>query len=873
MLLCGTVGSRETFERYIDELTEELHGQPDPSIANLFLTACQTDGLTATFEDQLSRLGRRRGVPDDMADEVRRLISNMRRGLARAGLDVLHPDLVILDEFQRFPELLDVETPPGELAGQLFSYPGARVLLLSATPYKPFTYAEESGDDHHADFIRTLRFLNPTVAELVSQDLDDYRVAATQGRPVGELTARLRSTLLRVMSRSERPAGVAGGMLEEHIDVVDDLSANDLLDYVGLQRLSGLVKGDVSLEYWKSTPYFANFCDGYKLSEQLKKRLKGDDSEAIRPAVAALTRLDRNAASGTGAVDLGNGKLRALAHQTVDAGWWQLLWMPPSLPYLEPSGPYAEPWAKGVTKRLVFSSWSATPTAIASLLSQRAGGAVARDSRRVDDDDGGTGNRGARSLLNYSVAGERAESMTTLALFWPMPVLAAQADPLVAAAREQRPVSVDALEAELHRALRGGATKHAVVAVAEAARVALAATGSLPESFLTGRDGRSLIIEALGSGSATEDDHDSGQRGLAAHVDEALGLVRGGIGIDMASVAPTVASLAAHSPANIAWRALRRLVAQNDAVSDTALWRGAAMIASGFRSLFNRAETILLLEKLDDRGAYWQMVLRYCAAGNLQAVMDEYLHHVANEARGEFDDESLIAVAKTAAAALTLSPSTYRAFDPENPDDPIRMTSRFALRNGAANTDENVRQPEVRRSFNSPFWPFVLASTSVGQEGIDFHWWCSAIVHWNTPANPVDFEQREGRIDRYGGHAVRRNLAHRHGAAMLAADDPWRAAYELGTDEQERLGEFAPHWVYPGPAKIERHLSPYPPSVDVVRLERLKSDLALYRLTFGQPRQEDMLALLRKRGVEADPALMAEMRIDLSPPEAPGATA
>jgi len=278
-----------------------------------------------------------------------------------------------------------------------------------------------------------------------------------------------------------------------------------------------------------------------------------------------------------------------------------------------------------------------------------------------------------------------------------------------------------------------------------------------------------------------------------------------------------------------------------------------------------------VLERLDERGAYWQKVLSYCAAGNLQAVLDEYLHHLVSETRNDVDDDFIFGLAKTAAEAIAVSSSTYRAFDPENPDDGIPLTSRFALRYGGARTEENVRQSDVRRAFNSPFWPFVLASTSVGQEGIDFHWWCSALVHWNTPANPGDFEQREGRIDRYGGHAVRRNLAHRHGTTMLVAADPWRAAYELGVDEQERLGEFAPHWVYPGPASIERHLSPYPLSVDLARLERLKSDLALYRLTFGQPRQEDMLALLRKRGLEAKPALLAEMRIDLSPPADDGA--
>lgn len=79
-------------------------------------------------------------------------------------------------------------------------------------------------------------------------------------------------------------------------------------------------------------------------------------------------------------------------------------------------------------------------------------------------------------------------------------------------------------------------------------------------------------------------------------------------------------------------------------------------------------------------------------------------------------------------------------------------------------------------------------------------------MHWNTPANPVNFEQREGRIDRYAGHAIRRNIVAKHREAILRSDDydPWKAAFRLGLDEQERFGEFAPWWVYPGAAKIER---------------------------------------------------------------------
>lgn len=47
---------------------------------------------------------------------------------------------------------------------------------------------------------------------------------------------------------------------------------------------------------------------------------------------------------------------------------------------------------------------------------------------------------------------------------------------------------------------------------------------------------------------------------------------------------------------------------------------------------------------------------------------------------------------------------------------------------------------------------------------------------------------------------------------------------------------------------------------------RLKHDLASYRLTFGEPRQEDMLELLRRSGVADHPDEIDRMRLDLTTP-------
>ena len=69
------------------------------------------------------------------------------------------------------------------------------------------------------------------------------------------------------------------------------------------------------------------------------------------------------------------------------------------------------------------------------------------------------------------------------------------------------------------------------------------------------------------------------------------------------------------------------------------------------------------------------------------------------------------------------------------------------------------RASGIREVFNSPFRPFLLSTTSIGQEGLDFHSYCRRIVHWNLPSNPIDLEQREGRINRFKSLAIRESLS------------------------------------------------------------------------------------------------------------------
>jgi hypothetical protein len=202
-----------------------------------------------------------------------------------------------------------------------------------------------------------------------------------------------------------------------------------------------------------------------------------------------------------------------------------------------------------------------------------------------------------------------------------------------------------------------------------------------------------------------------------------------------------------------------------------------------------------------------------------------------------------------------------------------RFRSRFALRFGdeRSETDSSViRSGVVRSAFNSPFWPFVLASTSVGQEGLDFHLYCHAVVHWNLPSNPVDLEQREGRVHRYKGHALRRNVAAAHAdAAWATTSDPWEAMFDAAcrSPEAEGSSDLVPFWIYPGPFAIERIVPSLPLSRETRLLSDLKRSIAMYRLVFGQARQDDLVEYLS--GVD-DPAVLEDLRIDLTPPGVSG---
>jgi hypothetical protein len=837
-----------------------------------------------------ARKGRK--SPED-AHERSRFVGDLRSLLARTCIGALEPDLVILDEFQRFRHLLDEGSEAAELAHSLFNYTstdgGARVLLLSATPYKMYTLAEESlDDDHYRDFLHTTGFLMNGKGTRFTEQLAEYRERLLQLEPDNleqllQARKRIETSLRKVMCRTER-LGVGpdrNGMLSEITSSGEGPTAEDILNYVALDRAAGRLHSTQPMEYWKSAPYFANFWDGYQIGREFQSAVGNDPATAI--AVRQTIKdslLPWKSYEGYQPIDPGNSRLRQLSAELIEKDAWKILWLPPCLSYYALGKPFVQAANANLTKRLVFSAWNATPKALSSILSYEAERRMMTARKKSGLVNSPEVRKNIPEALRFPV--KQTSGMSAVAFMYPSPTLAAAADPLL-----------------LGRHLRDqGSSPTADKVIALAGQRLLDLLTKRINELEVKIDGPSddrwyWVAPLLLDFESPSQEHwlyqdnlaqafagrDGGGKGFENHLEAAVAidsalseksLTMGGLPEDLGKV---LALLAIGGPGTNAYRALRRLVPTPAADLELAIRDAAARIAWSMRSLFNTPEVTYLIRALErGQGPYWQQALAYCVAGCLQSTFDEYLH-VLREFEGllgDVDIDAIRTIADRASDVISLRSVDLQANDPLDEEDSARrMRCRFALPFGQYHSEEEKqlrRSTNVRSAFNSPFWPFVLTTTSVGQEGLDFHLYCHAVVHWNLPANPVDLEQREGRVHRYLGHAVRKNLAVRHGdAALGTSGDPWKTMLSEAVAGRGNENDLVPYWIYPGPAKIERHVPRFPLSREEGRLVDLRRSLALYRLVMGQPRQEELIALLKDLSPEQAEQVGAALRIDLSP--------
>ena len=820
------------------------------------------------------------------------LIGKLRILFAQISLDKLEPDLVIMDEFQRFKYLInsDPHSETGMLANKFFNSDKVRMLLLSATPYKMYSTLEEIDetqvDEHYSEFLDVMDFLNISEQEKTEFKTiwSDYSVKLKEmtqgGTTVIEAKTAAENAMYKHICRTERISAT------ENADIIDDSDVKvalevleqDIKSYLQAQKLLEDIAApfNVPVDYIKSTPYIMSFMRDYQLKRYIEKHFKANPSE-IGKINKDTFWLKKQNIDKFEKIPCNNARLERVMAHTFKDNAEQLLWVPPSMPYYEPQGIYKN--ALNFSKTIIFSSWEMVPRMIAGLLSYEAErkttGKLAKATAEADAHYFYTGEkRYPTARLNFSVSDGKPNAMTLFCLLYPSQFLANCYNPIDCLNDK---MSLKDIEKSIKEKISAKLDKFDAPTTGKADN-----TWYYLAPLLL--DGAGYVTTWLNSDELAyyddEDEKSKKQKGFLTHLETLKSLYRETnngrnvqLGKKPADLIDVLIDMAIASPAVCIYRTYQKYARSIQSFLPS-------QIAKLFINRMNSPEATAIVKlaagkKNDD--AHWENLLTYCKYGNIQAMFDEYAHLITN---GLDNDENLISrLHFTIADSMNVRTTSYnidtlnnfkaRANDKKEKAVSLRTHFAVAFTKGDGKEKDADRKKTVRNSFNSPFRPFVLASTSIGQEGLDFHNYCRRIVHWNLPSNPIDLEQREGRINRFECLAIRQNIARRYGDISYDKD-VWTELFKEAVDKEKsengHTSDLIPFWGLTereDMLKIERIVPMYPFSRDGISYERLIKILSLYRLTLGQARQEELLEYIFENRENSDD--MKELFINLSP--------
>lgn len=757
------------------------------------------------------------------------IINKLRRIFAEISIDMLDPDLVIMDEFQRFNSLLEQgDDEQSMLANKFFDNErsNTKILLLSATPYKPYSTLEElntnGNDEHYQDFMKVMDFLYATKDKMDRFKLVWHTYSAALKRsnvvdltPLVTAKNEAEEALYGVMCRTERfNSGIIDDSRVCDVQVVPE----DILSFAEGQYLMDCLNqentrvrmGNLPMEYVKSSPYLLSFMDKYELKKQIASALPHSDVKRYGKMDALL--LSKYAINNYRPIPAANGKLKYL-HDLVfgtrhEKKTQLLLWVPASNPYYKAGGVFESNEARNFSKIILFSSWEMVPRMISIMMSYYSELYTLGELKKVEAEIRYTSQKKNR----YGENRLRADGL----LEYPCRTLAGFFSPATFYGEK-----LSSVRKIIKQRIQDEFAQNTIMS-------------SIPQQE---RNNAKLILTLMKilDGKPVEDLNDLYVPSNALDV---------------------MTDIAIASPAVCAYR-------QSGNEED------AQMVAKAIVSVFNKPESAAVIDlmynkKNDDD--YYESVLDYCVIGNLQAVLDEYLHMAQTEDKklGQIVTDAIIDTSN-------LGIDTTDSLGKEEKKQLMRCHFAIPFIDKTVTDKSVAHTTNIRKAFNSPFRPFLLSTTSIGQEGLDFHWYARKIVHWNLPSNPVDLEQREGRINRFKCLAIRRNVVKLYGSETYHT---WDELFSLAYSNLKGThSDIVPYWCLPvadlteeQQAKleyIERIVPLYPLSRDRYKYERLIKVLALYRMTLGQPRQEELLNLLKNMHLSDEQ--LKELTIDLCP--------
>ncbi|MDR3577805.1 MAG: DEAD/DEAH box helicase family protein, partial [Anaerolineaceae bacterium] len=684
-----------------------------------------------------------------------RIIGTLRECLSKVALQFLKPDLVLLDEFQKFPEILKESQNSETIIGCLFRNRNTPALILSATPYKMYSLNYEDAK-HRDELLNTLAFLhghragsNPADAHEVKnivEKLDAFKAALLGGEwfnkanpDLLKLRKDIENLLKPVMCRTERYWYIADEMkgVKESGDAPDQLpSPGELEQYVRLRQF--LLKQKIDdwniTDFWKSAPLPLVFMDGdYALIKRLRHRRFQTVPPQLLPSGPSLTIACRD-----------NLKVQNLVNEVLPAGrQFKYLWVKPAYCYecdREKDDFFAD---GGPVKMLVFSHWKFVPKAIAVILSHEAEQRIDPPRRR----------RKEKSPLQF----RQIISFTSFDVCYPSPVLAGCVNPAAWAREAGRPLLPEKVNERAEQAVRELLLQPAnKIEIRDNVRSAplwrivarLESVSADVDIVLLGL--ASSGLEKGDERSAHYDRHRTRYEAYLEDNEETLAISHKWV--------RRLAQIALYSPAICLLRSMQSVFGRRK--WEQQHW--AALLSLGInqmRNYFNKriVQMVIRSQRMAER-SYAAQVLSYCQRAQLQAVLDEYAYVLMESLTAKKTEDlprEFLRHLSTVFGIGSGSPSVNQLTKTGHVKRrPMPRPSHFALAFGDdilvkdKAQMKRSRKTAMREAFNSPFWPFVLATTSVGQEGLDFHLYCRDVMHWNLPSNPVDLEQREGRINR-----------------------------------------------------------------------------------------------------------------------------
>jgi len=857
------------------------------------------------------------------------IIRHLRRILSKLCLEYLSADIYILDEFQRYSNLIKLhevaENPAIELAREIFEDENAKILMLSATPFKPYTndYDELNGEVHHKEFESVLKFL---MKDEPDEFWDNYKKDQREffdflKKPdeienrfsrIAEVKTGIENTYRKALVRTEKliAANDRDALISSVLkDKTLPLQPEDIEDFVNLDRITQHLnnkhsaKLPVPLEYVKSSPFALSFLDNYQHKKRMEEAVDNDKElqgliKKTGHAWLNMEKIDKyNPIIPRKSNKLPNAKLRLLLDETVENGGWKYLWIPPSISYYPFDGPYEN--SEKYSKSLIFSSWLLVPKMISAIVSYEAERqcignplSISEKERIEEKRKYFTKRRSPRPQFTFKVEKEDGEpqQMTGFAYLFPSEYLSSIYDP-VENIKEQK--SAEFVKEEIVRRIMPQLKSIVEIYGRESKGEWRRWFWAAPVLLEKGRPNESHYLRWFSSGledsgqlidAEDESTQSSEESGKEKHFNFAGELFTNPEkfnlptlnGEQLILVAEFLSGLCLASPAVCSLRSLRKY---NYEVEN--ILKYCFEIALGFVTLFNKPESIAVVRLTVESRDYLEGVLKYSVAGNIQSMLDEYIYLLISCENIKTPKD----IAQHLNDVLSTRTSTTQVDDLNSfflrhvngtgrRSKSIRSHFAADFGNQKVNTANSAgRQINIRSAFNSPFRPFVLATTSIGQEGLDFHLYCKKIFHWNLPANPIDLEQREGRIHRYQGLVIRRNVVDKYlsQTEFQTGEEVWDKIFKAA--EAEKLNaktkcDLVPYWHIETNSniKIERFVPLYPFSRDIEKYKQLIKVLTLYRLTFGQPRQEELIDSLYEGNLEGVlDGKLDQLLINLSP--------